>query len=220
MSEYLIETILPTNEINLVAGPSGAGKTRWLLNMLRDWERGKPIFGYASYPQKWAYAPGDRSQRSVHRTMSAIGIDPVSMNIIPSWGTDYKTLPQIFDAAQKMEAKLLVIEGFGGYAEEKTPSAVRNFLAAVQRVIEKEDLTIIGVVESPKMKPTERYENPRQRVSGAAAWAHYTETIFLVEPTDVSNPKLPERKLFLCPRNAKGAVFNSAFDETGRLIFK
>jgi hypothetical protein len=185
-----------------------------------DWEKGKPFLGFQSHPCKWAYAPGDRSQRGVNRTMREIGVAPEAINIIPSWGKDYKSLPQIFEAALKLEAKLLVVEGFAGYADELTSHAVRNFLCAIQRTIEHDNLTVIGVVESPKMKPNERYENPRQRVSGAAAWAHYTETIFLVEPLHVSDPKRPERSLTVCPRNAKGFILRSEFDASGRLVFR
>ncbi len=217
--EFLVETIIPTREISLVAGPSGAGKTRWLLNMLKRWEKGDDFLGYHSYPVKWAYAPGDRSQPSVARTLRDLGLTPKDLNIIPSWGSDYKTLPQIVDAALSIKAKLLVIEGFAGYAEDTNGPAIRSFLCSVQRMIEKDDLTFIGVAESPKMKPYERYENPRQRVSGAAAWAHYTETIFLVEPSDISDIKNPSRKLYVCPRNAPSIELQGNFDTKGRLIF-
>lgn len=217
VSEFLVESLIPKFEVNLVAGPSGAGKTRWLLGSLKKWERGLPFLGRTSYPCKWAYAASDRSLASVHRTLKDIGIEPDSINIIPAWGKHYKTLPQIFDAAKGYE--LLVIEGFANYAEDTTSKAVRNFLAAVQRTIENDGQTLIGIVESPKMKPTERYQNPRQRVSGAAAWAHYTETIFLVEPEDVSDPSLGTRRLYVCPRNEAGVVLKAAFDSEGRLIF-
>ena len=220
-SEFLIDCILPKREISLVAGPSGAGKTRWLLNMLvNEWQRGMPVLGYESHPCKWVYVASDRSLASVHRTLRDIGINPESINIIPAWGKDSKSLPQIFDAIKASGAGLAVIEGFGGYAEEGTPNAVRKYLRAVQHMIECDDITPIGVVESPKMKPHDTYENPRQRVSGAAAWAHYTETIFLVEPEDVSDPRLPTRKLYVCPRNARGLRLKGQFDDRGRLVFQ
>ena len=220
-SDFLIDCILPKREISLVAGPSGAGKTRWLLHTLKhEWEKGLPVLGYESFPEKWVYIASDRSEASVNRTMTDIGIDPKTINIIPAWGKHRKTLAQIFDAIKDSGAKLAVIEGFGGYAEEGTPSAVRHHLSTVQHMLESEDVTVIGVVESPKMKPRDVYENPRQRVSGAAAWAHYTETIFLVEPTEVANPKLPSRRLIVCPRNAAGMILQSAFDNQGRLRFE
>lgn len=219
MSDFLVESLLPEHEINLVAGPSGAGKTRWLLQTLKQWETGAKFLGHTSYPCPWVYVASDRTLASVHRTLNSMGIDPKSLDIVPAWGADYKTLPQIFDAIGERGAKLAVIEAFGEFAEEPTGKAVRNYLAAVQRMIAKDGITLIGVVESPKMKPHERYENPRQRVSGAAAWAHFTETIFLVEPENVSDPSSPTRRLTVCPRNQEGLILKSAFDNQGRLIF-
>lgn len=217
--EFLVDIIIPSREIHLLAGPSGAGKTRWLLNILKEWEQGKPFLGFPSHPCKWAYAATDRSMRSVHRTMKCLDIDPSSINIIPAWGSDKKTLPQIIDHAANLNARLLVIESFGKFADGINSGSVESHLNAVQGFIDKYDFTIIGVVESPKMKPNERYENPRQRVSGCAAWAHFTETIFLVEPTEVQDPKLPGRNLFVCPRNAPGMIIQGAFDSTGKIIF-
>src|SRR5574341_2578225 len=36
---FLVEGIWPSREIHLIAGPSGAGKTKWLLETLVGWSR-------------------------------------------------------------------------------------------------------------------------------------------------------------------------------------
>ena len=218
-SEFLIDRILPTKEIHLLAGPSGAGKTRWLMGALQRWELGLPVLGLASHPVPWAYVGSDRSLASIHRTLLDINVDPVNIKIIPAWGGDRLTLTQIFDRGEKMGSQLLVIEGFGGFPDADTSNGIRSFLNAVQSYIDRSGITIIGVVESPKMKPHERYEAPRQRVSGAAAWAHYTDTIFVIEPSDPKEPMLPDRTLFVCPRNSTGLTFQSTFTTNGRLEF-
>jgi hypothetical protein len=41
----------------------------------------------------------------------------------------------------------------------------------------------------------------------------------LLEPKDVRHPKLPERNLYICPRNAKSMEVGGNFDDTGKLIF-
>ncbi|MBO0887479.1 AAA family ATPase [Candidatus Bathyarchaeota archaeon] len=218
--EFLIEKLLPANEIHLLAGPSGAGKTRWLIQMLKnEWERGFPVLGYHSNPVPWCYIGSDRSTKSVRRTISDIGIDPDTINIIPCWGRDRKTMAGIEQVIEDSGAYLAVIEGFAGFCDGDNSHHVRNFLCTVQAWIQHKNLTIIGVVESPKMKPYERYENPRQRVSGAAAWAHYSDTIMLVEPRDSRHPKLPDRILHICPRNASALEVHGGFTEDGRLIF-
>lgn len=215
--EFLVDEILPVNEVHLLAGPSGSGKTTWILNALkREWEKGEPFLGYQSYPAPWAYAPADRSLDSVMRTLKRIKIDPGSIDIIAAYGEDKRSFTQIIDVAETLGAKLLVIEAFGHFVEEMigTPNGknVGSFLSTTRHLIKKADLTIIGVVESPKMKPYERYENPRQRISGAAAWAHFSETIFLMERQDPQDPSNTWRRLYLCPRNAPDEIL------TGRLM--
>lgn len=219
MSKYLIETILPANEIHLVAGPSGAGKTRWLMHTLLKWERGESIFGYRSYPVPWVYVAADRSIESVGRTLTSIDIDPKHLNIIPSWDERH-TWSQVLDSIGKSKAKLAVIESFGSFVDPPANGAcVKNFLARTGAAVRYGDVTFIGINESPKMKPADKYELARQRISGPAAWGHFSETVFMVEPADPRHAELGTRTLTICPRNGPEQVFKSAFDSDGRLIF-
>jgi AAA domain len=43
--EYLIDEMLPDGRVSLVAGPSGAGKTTFVLQLARNWLEGEPILG-------------------------------------------------------------------------------------------------------------------------------------------------------------------------------
>ena len=218
--EFLIETILPAHQVHLLAGPSGAGKTRWIINLLKNtFERGEPIFGYKTHYVPWAYVAADRSIESVHRTFNDIRIDPKSVNIIPAFGTDNKNLYEIQDAITQSKAKLVVIEAFGHFAEDTKSAVIKKYLERWQVMAKQGDYTIIGVVESPKMKPNDRYKNPRWRVSGAAAWAHFADTIFLVEPDEKADGHKSARLLHLCPRHAQEQSFTSSFGTDGKLVF-
>lgn len=217
--EYLIDQILPANEIHLVAGPSGSGKTRWLINTLLRWERGEAIFGYRSHPVPWVYIASDRTMDSVTRTFNSMGIDPEHIQIVPAWDKRMSWM-EILDAIDKSKAKLAVVESFGSFVDEpgRGPQ-IKQFLNRTAAGIQRVGITIIGINESPKMKPKDKYELPRMRVSGAAAWGHFSETIFLVEAEDDRHSELGTRKLTICPRNGKEEVFHSMFDGEGRLIF-
>lgn len=219
-NEFLIETILPANEIHLLAGPTGAGKTRWLMQAIKNqWENGNPVLGFESHPVPWVYIAADRSMRSVHRTLKGIGLDPETINIIPAWGKDKLTLPQILDRIVEQKAQLAIIEAFQSFSDSVDKQSVKSFLSAVQNAVDSENLTIIGVCESPKMKPYEKYDNPRQRVSGVASWGHFSDTIFLIEPSDATTPSNPTRKLFVCPRNGASLELNGKFTKDGILDF-
>jgi hypothetical protein len=78
--------------------------------------------------------------------------------------------------------------------------SVADFLANLTSLCVREDITIIGVMHSPKMKEDEAYGNPRQRISGSVAWAAYCETVVLVEPVSPDDPNSP-RRLLILPRN-------------------
>jgi len=198
---WLIEKILPAREISLVAGPSGAGKTKWLLQTLIGWKAGLPVLGQRSHPVPWIYASADRSIEGVKRNMDDMGLDFQLLPLLPAWD-ERMSLSAIFDAAKKAGARLLVIEAFGSFVDPPgRGNQVKAFMSSVSAMLRMEDMTVIGVMESPKMKPRERYENPRQRISGVAAWGHFSETVILIEPAHADTAG-PERILWLCPRNA------------------
>lgn len=218
ISRFLADVLLPVEEVHLLAGPSGAGKTRWLMHNLLLWEEGADFLGYHSHPVPWVYVAADRTVISVERTLLSMGIEPGRINAIPAWDKGM-SIGAIMDAIKDSGARLAVWESFGSFVEPPgNGKTVKEFILRMSKFCRQEHVTIIGVVESPKMKPYERYENPRQRVSGAAAWGHFSETIFLVEPDAVENPNDPYRNLFVCPRNAPGLTILLSFDIQGRLL--
>lgn len=218
--KYLIDCILPTEEIHLLAGPTGAGKTRWLFDTMLTWQRGEPILGYKSHPVPWLYVASDRSQAGSDRTMESMGLSRSQIPTMPAWD-EGMSLNQIVARGQEMKAKLLVIEMFGGFVDPPSHShQVRAFMQATCRMLQQTHMTIIGVMESPKMKPNDMYANPRQRISGVATWGHHAETIFLVEFTDPKNPNDMRRDLTMCPRCAPGNVWECRMEKEHLVVPK
>jgi RecA-family ATPase len=217
-NEYLLDVILPKHEVHLLGGPSGAGKTRWLLKTLLDWQQGLPVLGYQSYPVPWAYVNADRSQASYQRTMCDMGLDPASIRTIAAWD-EQLAWHQIIDQMESLDSELFVVESFGSFVPGTSTSRdVKQHLQHAGRFLQRAKKTIIGVVESPKMKPYETYENPRQRISGAAAWGHFSETIFLMEMSNAEDPSCSGRQLYVCPRNGPGQSLDMIFDSRGCLV--
>lgn len=211
-----IEGILPAGCIHLVAGPTGSGKTRWLLSMLQQWERGDTVFGHRCHPCKWLYVVADRSKPETEATISSLGIDPATIPILPAFAP-LRTCSEILDIAEKVEAKLLVWEGFGQYVGSNARHAeVRQWLSTMTQTIQQnkdnspreQPLTIIGVMEQPKMKPRDIYQNPRQRISGVATWGHSCSTLFMVEHFE-DDCKGPFRRIGIYPRNAEDMEYRA-----------
>jgi RecA-family ATPase len=218
LSEYLIDLILPKHEIHLLAGPTGAGKSRWMFQWLFAWSEGKPIFGHASHPVHWSYASADRTAISAKRTVDSMGVNSSKLNFIAAWDKGM-TMSQIIDEAKQNGSEFLIIESFGSFVQHPaTSNVVKSFLQAISRTIRDENLTILGVMESPKMKPSERYSNPRQRISGVASWGHFAETIMLVEPIP-GKESTAQRNITVCPRNGPVIVQPAEFREDGHLHY-
>lgn len=223
---YLIDSILPTQEVNLLSGVSDAGKTRWLFHWLLDWAQGRKVLGYRTTPVPWVYVSGDRTERNTIRTIRDMHIDPDLIPRIPAFGGDEKDMAKIMYEVAKMGAQFAVIEAFQSFVEAPgLAHQVKKFLSRMSAYTEDykmfpNGLTILGVVESPKLKPNERYTDPRQRVSGVSGWAYYSQTIFLIERP---NPKLtddPNRTLFVCPKQGRRYELDGTFNELGHLIFE
>lgn len=218
-SAYLIDDILVQREIHLMAGVSGAGKTTWLLQSLyNDWQNGLPVLGKGSHPVPWVYIASDRSEESYHRRLTSLKIPPQNISLVPAWDRGL-TFCGVQDAIEKTDAKLAVIEAFSSFVDPPANyHQVKCFLQHAQRWAAKRDLTIIGVMESPKMKPYEKYEHARQRVSGVSAWSHYTETVFVIEYQDKDSPKTGTRILTVCDHNGPELPFKGGY-VNGRLTF-
>lgn len=218
LQDHLVDILLPKHEVHLLGGPSGAGKTRWLLHQLLRWADGEDFVGFHSYPVPWVYVAADRSVSAVQRTLRGMGINPGNILAINAWDKQMSE-SRILDAIQASKCHLAVWESFGSFVDPPGQGAqVKPFLGRMCKFCREYDKTIIGVMESPKQKPYERYANPRQRISGAAAWGHFSETIFLVEQDDFEKVETPDRTLHVCARNAPAMKIALAFDLQGRLL--
>lgn len=224
----LIDEVLPTRRIHLLGGVSDAGKTRWALPTMLDWEAGKSVLGRASYPVPWAYVVGDRTLQEAYDTMNTMGINPDRVRCIPAFGRDNKPYLKVLEDATKMTPppQFLVWEGFQDVPPGEKKKDVRELLCNISAYCEGDKsfpngLTILGIVESPKLKPNERYPNPRQRVSGVSAWGYHSSTILLLEGVEGDAALLrPDRVLWVCVKNGKRRQLAAAFDSRGRLTMQ
>jgi len=222
----LIERILPTPRIHLLGGNSNAGKTRFILPMMRQWEAGKPIMGFPSHPVPWAYVVGDRLLVEAEATMKDMGISPKTVPMIPAFGPDNKNWHQVMREAARLHLGLLVWEGFSDFNPGRDHRKdVREFLSNVSALCYANEfheggLAIIGIMESPKMRPMERYNDPRQRISGVASWGYHSSTVMLIEAADPKDLSNTERKLYVSVKNGTSFETDGRFDlRTGRLEF-
>lgn len=226
--EWLVDAILPAGELHIVGGPSGAGKTTWLLQFLTEWSAGKPIFGYDSHPTTFAYISLDRGERSFRRTLRRCGLDPDEFPYVCGLRSSKPIvsfediLTMVTPRFGKAQNPLLVIEGITTLLPTKAKSIDYNtmfrFFANISAYCNELGITIIGVMHSPKMKETEMYLNPRQRLLHSVAIGGVVETIILVEP-DHRHPIDKKRIITVLPRNTSEQEFHMVLDEHGMLQY-
>jgi hypothetical protein len=160
----------------------------------------------------------DRPYTSVEATLLSLDLDPQMINIIPAMDMQYKSISEVADCAKQMGAKLLVIEMFSYLLPgPETRENVRAFMGAVQRMLAQTGMTIIGTMESPKMKQRDLYKNPRQRISGPASWGHCAETVMLIEPDPKKAEDSPYRTISIHTRNGQAEIFQAVFKRDGKL---
>lgn len=224
MATALVDDVLPARRVHLLGGVSDAGKTRFILPALLDWEQSKPFLGRASHPVPWAYVVGDRPLVEAQDTISSMGHNPASIRMIPAYGLHNKNWYEIVRAARALVPipQLLVIEGFGDLPNGEHKKEIRGFLSDVSAYCEStadfpSGLTILGIMESPKLKPNEKYRNPRQRVSGVSSWGFHTSTVIIIESDDEECTG-PDRTFWVCMKGAQRRKLRGSFDTQGRLI--
>jgi hypothetical protein len=222
----LIQRILPTPRIHLLGGNSNAGKTRFILPLMKKWEVGEAILGFPSRPVPWAYVIGDRLAVEAHSTMKDMGIDPATVPQIPAFGPDNKNWQQVMREAARLRLGLIVWEGFSDFNPGRDHRKdVREYLSNLSALCYANEfhegaLSIVGVMESPKLKPAERYSDPRQRISGVASWGYHSSTVMLIEAADAKDLSNTERKLYVSVKNGVSFETDGRFDlASGRLNF-
>jgi hypothetical protein len=180
---------------------------------------------YPTHPVPWLYVSEDRQESEAWDTIDALGISRSNIAMVPAFAP-LRGVGYVLDAADSLKKDLIVWEGFGSYVGERAAGpAVKAWLSTMTQALRinpangrprPNPLTIIGIMEQPKMKPKDQYPNPRQRVSGPAVWGHSTSTIVLVEFANKFCSG-PDRKLGIYPRNAP-EIIRAATLATGHFV--
>lgn len=217
--EFLVDGILPANEIHLLGGSSGSGKTTLVFQTLADWQEGKPVFGHASYPVPYSYVSLDRSRSSVNRTLERLSLRDVITRVICQ--EDLPAISSINDviaAAVKIHSDSLffVLEGFQTLVGEKGNSytPVANLLRRSATLCSKHKYTILGIAHSPKMKADENFKHSRELILGSVAWGAYSDTIITVQHDEGTGNIV----IHISPRNAAAETYHYVFGASGILV--
>ena len=225
--EYILDKILPTQNIHLLVGSSGTGKTRWFIDFIYAWWNEHPILGFASHPQKYIYLTCDRTINALALTLKSM-----EMKFVPKAAyieeviKEYNFDPTCMDIKDVLNVfilqgvKVFFIEGLAwfmkGGQHSKDYSEQMRFWSNLVGFVLENDITIIGTMHQPKMKPTDKYENPRDRVLGSVSIPGTVGTIFLLEASE-KDEKSPRRTMRILSRDLPVIKQELKFNNLGHL---
>lgn len=215
--EFLIQDILPANEVHLLGGSSGSGKTTLVFQVLADWQRGKPIFGHESRPVPYCYVSLDRSRSSVNRTLQRLGLQSDITRLVcqEDIAEDSVTVSTVMkDALRRFpDGKLVVIEGFQLLAGDQGNkyTSVARALKSAARLCSSRKLTILGICHSPKMRLDEGFQHPREMLLGSVSWGAYSDTVITLNLDELTGII----KATIMPRNAASEQHELKFGPHG-----
>jgi len=219
---FVVDQIFPAREVHLIAGPSGAGKTTFVFQLIDDWLSAKPVLGRDAQLVPMCYVACDRSSASVNRTLERIKPTqrPPTLSLIDHPGVT--SIQGVVSLVRKhiTDCRILWIDPllhFVSKGKTNDYACVAEFLIEASRTCSREDITIFGYVHATKAREGERVLNPRQRILGSVAWAAFSETIILIEPPDNDDPTSNVRSVLVLPRNLPAEEMTYAFNSKGRL---
>jgi len=218
--EFIIDDILPTRELHLIGGPSGSGKTTWVFQiLLPSIQIGAEVFDRKAWPTSICYIACDRSDASLRRTLKRLKM----ADEIPAFSITHNKLVRslntvIAEARRRVPGvKLLIIDALAMLVPEgriNDYKTTADFLTDASALCEHHDITLIGLLHSPKTREGEEYSNPRQRIMGTVAWGGFADTVIMIEPC---KENASERMVTLCSRNCGDEEHFYRFNEEGQL---
>lgn len=212
--DFLIDPIMPKYTVHLLVGPSGAGKTTWLINMLKTWSRGDSVFSYKSNPVPWMYLSLDRTEEENIRVFTRVGVHSSRVKR-PTRTEQRKKGETLLFYLGKLKTKypeieLFIIDGFQMATPEGKVSdygIVSTFLNEIKEFCAAKRVTVIGVCHENKTKKNEDYQATRDKTLGSVAWPSCSGLIISLAPADKDDPTCTVRDLVLLPRDAPPRTF-------------
>jgi hypothetical protein len=225
-TEYLVDGLFTTRTVHLIIGPSGAGKTTWISQVIRDWRIGLPILGRASHPKPFGYISLDRGYDEYGDIWKKVGlVEDFPMYFMreqEGWWTGsarWKTIIQ--DIAQEHpDVKVWFLDGLTNITPDGKIidyGVVAQFLLEMGAWCEHKNLTIMGLGHTTKLKEGSGIVQARECAIGSVAWAAYSSGLVKVMPTNPGDADCPLRTINLQPRGSAPQTIEYTFTDQGVL---
>lgn len=217
MPKFFVDGIWPRRRVNLIAGASGAGKTRFMAPQLFALLDGKPILGRSVEKlDRISYVACDRTSEDACDTMSDMGYDPKRLHIYSFMDNEVEWQLNKVVEAVPFHTQLIYIEAIGAlvpHGKINDYHEVLRFGRSVNKVIRQTGSEVLGSTHVPKLKKDEGFKHERENIFGAASWAGIAGTIVVVEEQDDER-----RDIHILTRDGRKEKFTFEFNEQGHLV--
>lgn len=218
--EYLVEGIFPTGSVNIICGPSGAGKTTLMFQSFQDWLLGLDVLGRASIQdadrRKLFYIAADRDEDDVRELLERTNVTNIPFVAILD-STDVN----MYLRAAPEGTSLLYIDGAsvlvpGGRINDN--DTVFKFMRGLRVWAKAHKCAILLSCHSPKRWKGEELINPRESILGSIAWGAAADTVMIMQEDNPKNPDDTSRTVVVEARHQRKRFLKFKYDETdGRL---
>lgn len=224
-SDYFVEGLFSSNEINLIYGPPGAGKTRLLFMLLQSIHNHSLFLDqFRCDPLSFSYVAYDRSRAKTTKLLAEYGLSDIPWkslrNITQPSQRDEEIgidkLPQLFHGS-----KLIVIDGFGltiPGGKSNDYNIVGNYLRWCGTIAEQAKVSFIMSLHTPKQKTDSKITNVRQMALGSTIFSGIAEGILYIDSYLPNDSDDPRRIIRLLPHDGKPQTLTYEFNDAGFLI--
>lgn len=196
-STFLIDSLIPANQITLLAGASGAGKTTLIMQILSAVQQNQLVFGYPARPDlRVGYLAADRTWDDYVLLSQRIGLDLSNIAIqtlIDDTTIDMKrfedapmdTLKSIL--TRMLPRDLIICDPFVFFlgVHPNNWQGVGSRMVQVSRWCKEHNVAILGTHHATKARTDFGFLRPQDRISGSSALHGFTATqMFLDTPEE------------------------------------
>lgn len=218
--------MVPLRRVHMLAGASGTGKTRWLFQLLKAMYAGENFMGFQTQRHPVVYCAFDRQVDEQEETMRAVGLDPA---LVPHKWLKVPDLPR--DKSRKDDRFEIIVRDLknefpattififdalyilAAHGEMNNYVIMAEWLQRLGEMCRAQDITIIGVVHSPKQRKGNEITDPRYTAQGSVATGGFTSTQIVIESPSQDDPD--KRMIHIYPRNAKEDHISMVMGEGG-----
>ena len=193
----IIESILPSREVSILAGASGAGKTTLIMQILSTLQANAPVFGHHVQPNlRIGYIAADRSWRSYQKTAAMASFDLASVAVRTLIDDDTVNLKDFerspIDELERLirtmlPVDLIVVDPLVVFLGVDTNKYHLNAarLIRLNKLCMANRVTLLGTHHATKARSDYTFKRAQDRISGTSALLGFTSTqLFLASPEE------------------------------------